>query len=256
MTDRQLALITGASTGIGRSLGEMAARDGYDVLLVSDEPVIEHPMDLTATRVDVTTLCADLSTSGGRDMVMQALGGRVPAICAANAGRGLGNAFVDQSPKDILGLLDINVIGTTMLVHRIAGDMARRGSGRILLTGSIVGEAPGPYQAVYNASKAYVNQLAPGLRDELGRRGVSVTCLLPGATRTRLFKRARLETSWLGRGPKSDPDKVARLAWRALLRGRAKIVPSLHNKAAMTIFSLLPDTLLARLHRALARPRP
>lgn len=252
MSDRPFALITGASTGIGRSLARLAAARGCDLLLVADEPLPDAwPGDGGRHR-----LIADLSTPEGRALTVAALRGRTPDLCLANAGRGLGGAFVAQSPEALRALLETNVVGTTLLVQHVAQGMVRRGSGRILLTGSIAGAIPGPYQAVYNASKAYVNLLADGLRGELSVRGVSVTCLKPGATDTPLFRRAGLSRTWLGRAPKSDPDAVARAAWRAMMEGRRTVVPGWHNRAILGAAVLLPAVVLANLHRAAARPRP
>lgn len=252
MTQRPLALITGGSTGIGRSLSRIAASKGYDLLVVADEPV---PPGLAGMGT-INTLTADLATDEGRLKTIAALEGRVPDLCLANAGRGLGRAFVDQPEGDIRMLLDTNVVGTTMLVHKIAQSMIGRGSGRILMTGSIVGAVPGPFQAVYNASKAYVNLLAGGLGNELADHGITVTCLMPGATETPLFKRAGLTDTWLGRAPKSDPDIVARAAWRAMTAGHRTVVPGWHNKALLCAAMVLPTIALAALHRAAARPRP
>lgn len=252
MTGRPFALITGASTGIGYSLARLAAARDCELLLVADEPL----PDCWPGGAPVRSLIADLSTPEGRARTVQALEGRVPDLCLANAGRGLGGAFADQPPEAVRALLETNILGTTMLVHRVARGMVRRGSGRILMTGSIVGAIPGPFQAVYNASKAYVNLLAAGLHDELADHGISVTCLKPGATDTPLFRRAGLSDTWLGRAPKSDPDAVACAAWRAMMAGRRTVVPGLHNKAILCAAALLPAVALAGLHRAAARPRP
>ena len=252
MIDKPFALITGGSTGIGRSLARLAAFNDCDMLIVADEPVADDWPPSTV----VNTLIADLSTAEGRQLTMDALQDRVPDLCLANAGRGLGGSFAGQSPEGIRKLLDTNVVGTTMLVHQVAQGMIRRGSGRIMLTGSIVGAIPGPFQAVYNASKAYVNLLAAGLHDELVDHGISVTCLKPGATETPLFRRAGLTETWLGRAPKSDPDIAARAAWRAMMGGRRTVVPGWHNKALLGAAAVLPSVVLASLHRAVARPRP
>lgn len=252
MTQRPLALITGGSTGIGQSLSKIAAFKGYDLLIVADEPV---PPGLAGMGT-IDTLTADLATDEGRLNTIAALEGRVPDVCVANAGRGLGRAFADQSAADIRMLLETNVVGTTMLVHTIAHGMIGRGSGRILMTGSVVGAVPGPFQAVYNASKAYVNLLAGGLGNELADHGITVTCLIPGATDTPLFRRAGLTDTWLARAPKSDPDTVARAAWRAMMAGRRSVIPGWHNKALFCAATALPAIALAALHRAAARPRP
>jgi short chain dehydrogenase len=105
----------------------------------------------------------------------------------ANAGRGLGKGFLDQDFADILRVLDTNITGTLYLIQTIGRKMRDRGAGRILITGSIAGFIPGAYQAVYNASKAFLDSFSFALRAELKERGVTVTCLMPGATETEFF---------------------------------------------------------------------
>ena len=123
---------------------------------------------------------ADLATTEGVDKLLQKVGSRPIDVLCANAGRGLGKGFVEQDWNDIRKVIDTNVTGTTYLLHKAAKTMKQRGSGKILITGSIAGLMPGTYQAVYNASKSYLDSLSEAMRAELKESGLTVTCLMPG----------------------------------------------------------------------------
>ncbi|MFC0199149.1 SDR family NAD(P)-dependent oxidoreductase [Paracoccus rhizosphaerae] len=255
MTQDRFALVTGGSTGIGRCLAQLAAEDGHDLLIVSDDSGITRMDDLSKTGVAIETLSADLSMQEGVDALLDRLGPRCPDLFFANAGRGLGRSFLEQDPDDILKVLGTNVLGTTMLTHEIAGRMVRRGSGRILMTGSIAGNMPGTFQAVYNATKAYVNSLAAALARELEGTGVTVTCLEPGPTETQFFQRAGMCDTPVGQGPKDDPEMVARAGYEALMSGRPEVVSGWKNKAQAAMSHITPKAVLAGLHRKMAKPQ-
>ncbi|MBV8697530.1 MAG: SDR family NAD(P)-dependent oxidoreductase, partial [Bradyrhizobium sp.] len=189
----QFAVITGASTGIGLELARCCVRDGLDVLIAADEPEIERAAsELRAEggggKVDAVQ--ADLSTTDGVDKLCEAAKGRAVDILMANAGRGLGRAFLDQDFHKVRKVIDTNITGTVYLIHRVGRDMRQRDAGRILITGSIAGFTPGSFQAVYNASKAFLDSFSFALREELRDSKLTVTCLMPGATETEFFKRA------------------------------------------------------------------
>ena len=151
----RLAIITGASTGIGRELARIAAKEGYELVLVADEPEIEAAaMELRADGASVEAVQADLATFEGNDALLAGLGGRKIDVLIANAGRGLGHAFIGQSPAEWRRVIDTNVTGTTYLLQKVAQRMVAQSDGRILITGSIAGLIPGSYQAVYNGTKA------------------------------------------------------------------------------------------------------
>jgi uncharacterized protein len=215
-----LALVTGASTGIGYFLAHECANHGYDLIVAADEARIEKAAaELRAqTGVAVRAVEADLATTEGVDQVRDAAEGRPIDLLLANAGRGLGGDFLDQDFAEARRVVDTNITGTLYLIWRVAGDMRLRGEGRILITGSIAGFLSGAYQAVYNGSEAFLDSFSFALRAELEDSGVSVTCLMPGATETEFFARADM-TDTVRPEKKDDPAEVARLGFEAMMRG-------------------------------------
>jgi short-subunit dehydrogenase len=159
-----------------------------------------------------------------------------------------------QDFADIRHVIDTNVTGTVQLVHRLGRGMEQRRAGRILITGSIAGLMPGTYQAVYNASKAFLDSFAYALRAELAGTGVTVTCLMPGATDTEFFERADMLDTKVGAGKKMSAAEVARAGFDALMRGEAGVVTGWENKLRAALSHVLPDTLLAEQHRAMSAP--
>src|SRR3978361_1094293 len=153
---RQFAIVTGASTGIGLELAKCCARQGYDLLIAADEAEIDNAaVEIRKLGANVDAVQADLSTTEGVDRLYAAAAGRPVDALLANAGRGLGSAFLDQDFRRARLVIDTNIIGTVYLIHKIGNDMRRRDAGRILITGSIAGFIPGSFQAVYNGSKGY-----------------------------------------------------------------------------------------------------
>jgi len=247
----KLAVITGASTGIGYELAKIAAAEGYDLIVAADEPQI----DAAAGRVGATAVEADLSTFEGNDRLLAEVGGRPIDLLIANAGRGLGHAFIEQDVAAWRRVIDTNVTGTTYLLQKVARDMAARGEGRILITGSIAGLIPGSYQAVYNATKAYLDSFAYALREELKDSGVTITVLMPGPTDTPFFERAGMLDTPVGKDDsKEDPAKTARNGWDAVMAGSAHVVSGAKNKVQAALSHITPDTVLAAQHTKMAKP--
>jgi uncharacterized protein len=252
---RQLALVTGASSGIGLELARCCAENGFDLLIAADEPQIQAAAgELRASGRQVDAVEADLATTEGVDRLVAATNGRAVDALLANAGRGLGDAFLDQKFDRIRRVIDTNVTGTLYLLHKIGRAMRDRGSGRILITGSIAGFLPGTYQAVYNGTKALLDSFAFALRAELKDAGVTVTCLMPGATETDFFERADMLDTKLATQKKQSPAEVARLGFEAMMKGEGDVVTGWSNKLRAAIAHLVPSGALAEMHRKQAGP--
>jgi len=207
---RPLAIVTGASTGIGLELAKQCAANGFDLVIVADEAEIGQARSMLENHAgSVEAIVADLATIEGVDKLLAAVRDRPIDALLANAGRGLGRAFLDQEFAEIRHVIDTNITGTAYLVHKVGQVMRARGHGRILITGSIAGFMPGTYQAVYNGTKAFLDSFSFALRAELKDSGVTVTCLMPGATETDFFERADMLDTRVGTQKKDDPADVA-----------------------------------------------
>jgi short-subunit dehydrogenase len=258
-SEHPLALVTGASSGIGFALAKQFAQHGYDLVIAAEDAELQTAKrDLEAAGAGVEAVQVDLATESGVNQLYDRIrgAGRPLDAAALNAGIGAGGDFSQGTElEQELRLVDLNVRSTVQLAKYVAGDMKTRGRGRILFTSSIASTMPGPFQAVYNASKSFVQSFALALRSELKDTGVSVTSLMPGPTDTEFFGRARLLDTKLGTGPKDDPEQVARQGFEALMNGEERTVAaSLLTKAQGMASRFLPDSLKAELHRRMARP--
>ena len=252
---KPLAIVTGASTGIGHELAKCCARNGFDLLVAADEPAIHQAAAaFRALGVAVDSVEADLATTEGVDRLLAAAGGRRVEALLANAGRGLGKGFLDQDFDEVRRVVDTNITGTLYLIQKVGRDMRARGGGRILITGSIAGFLPGTYQAVYNATKAFLDSFSFALRHEVKDQGVTVTCLMPGATETEFFERADMLDTKVGQSRKDDPADVAETGFKAMMRGDGDVVTGWHNKLRTAIASITPAGILAEQHRKMAEP--
>ena len=252
---KPLAVITGASTGIGYELAKCCVEDGFDLVVVADEPEIKTAAgDFQAMGAKVDALQTDLATVEGVDELYSTIGNRPVDVLLANAGRGLGKGFLDQDFDDVLNVVNTNITGTIYLIQKIGRDMRARERGRILITGSIAGFIPGTYQAVYNASKAFLDSFSFALRAELKDSGVTVTCLMPGATETEFFARADMLDTAVGQGKKDDAADVARIGFKAMKNGEGDVVSGWHNKLQSAIANITPAAVLAEVHRKKAAP--
>jgi short-subunit dehydrogenase len=255
----KLALVTGASTGIGYFLAQECAHHGYDLVVAADETRIERAAEaLRRTGVDVRAVEADLATLEGVDQLREAVEGRPIDLLLANAGRGLGGDFLDQDFTEARRVVDTNITGTLYLIWRVGSEMRSRGEGRILITGSIGNFMPGAYQAVFNASEAFLDCFSFALRAELDDSGVSVTCLMPGATDTEFFARADMATA--GRAQRlDDPAEVARMGFEAMMRGDEQDAISGWKgklQSALVTVGAAPRQQQPRPHRKTAPPGP
>ena len=252
---RALAVVTGASTGIGYELAICCARNGFDLLVVADEPEIHTAAEVFRSNdVNVEAIEADLATIEGVEQVYAALNGRKVDALLANAGRGLGHGFLDQEFSDVIRVIDTNITGTIYLIQKIGRDMRAKKAGRILITGSIAGFTPGTFQAVYHGTKAFIDSFSFALRNEIQDSGITVTCLMPGATETEFFDRAGLEDTKVGQAKKDDPRKVAEAGFEAMMNGEGDIVTGWQNKVESAIANVTPSAILASRTRKQYQP--
>jgi short-subunit dehydrogenase len=260
LSDRPFAVVTGASSGIGYELARQFAEHGYDLLIAAEDDGIEPAA--VALRGDggpaVQAVQVDLATYEGVEKLYESIvgSGRPVAAIALNAGRGAGGDFASQTDlRDELNIIDVNVTSTVHLAKRVLPDLVDRGAGRVLFTSSIASTMPGSFQAVYNASKAFVQSFAEALRNELKDTGVTVTSLMPGPTDTNFFDRADMGDTKVGTGKKDDPAEVAKQGYEALMKGDDHVVAaSFKNKLQAVAGKVIPDTTKAEMHRKMAEP--
>ena len=255
-THNKLVVVTGASTGIGFELASIAAENGYDLIVVADEPLIDAAAaDFRTHGGEVQSVEADLATIQGVDMLLAKCAGRKIDVLCANAGAGHGGAFLDQDVASWRHTVDTNITGTIYLLQKVLKDMVVSNDGKILVTGSIAGYVPGAFNAVYNATKAFVDNFTDALRNELKDvEGVTLTTLLPGATDTEFFARADMLDTKVGQMDKADAGKVARDGWDAAMAGKNSIVSGWMNKVIVAMSGVAPPEITAEMHRKQAEP--
>ena len=253
---RPLAVVTGASSGIGYHLAKCAAEHGYDLIVAADTPLEEAVMDFKSLGAQVESLQVDLATTDGTQKLIATIGNREVDALMANAGHGLGGSFLQQDFQAILHVINTNITGTVHLIQHVARDMVARARGRILITGSIAGFQPGSFHAVYNGSKAFIDSFSIALRNELKGTEVTVSCLMPGPTDTEFFERAGMETTKVANDPKMmmQPEDVARIGFQAMLKGEADVVAGVRNKLQVVMSKVMPSQATAQMHRKLAEP--
>jgi uncharacterized protein len=259
---KPLALVTGASSGIGYALAEQFAANGYDLVITSDDQsqLSEAARALSAssqaTRIE--TVRADLSTSEGVNALYHAVQrlGQPIDVLAANAGVGVSGDFARETDlDDELRLVHLNVTSQVHLIKLVLGDMIARGSGRVLITSSIAGVFPGPYMAVYAASKAFLRSFGQAIRYELKETPITVTVLMPGPTDTEFFERADMMDTPVAQGTKDDAADVAKAAYEALMRGDDHVVTGARNKLQAGVAKIMPDKARAAVHAKQSKPQ-
>jgi short-subunit dehydrogenase len=249
-----LAIVTGASSGIGLELARLAAQDGYDLILAADTPLVDASSQLREFDVDIRNVEADLSTFDGVDRLLTAAGDRPIDLLFANAGHGLGHGFLEQNPAEWRHVIDTNITGTVYLLQKVLKQMVARDAGRVLITGSIAGHLAGAFQAVYNGTKAFIDSFSDALVNELKDTNVTLTCLKPGATDTEFFERAGMEDTKVGTTKKDDAADVAKTGYQALMKGDRSVIYGMKNKLQVAAASVLGGGFSAEAHRKQAEP--
>ncbi len=255
---RPLALVTGASSGIGLELAKLFVQHGYDLVIAAEDAgVTQAATELRAGGAIVEPVQVDLATTDGVERLAGrfAADGRTLDALALNAGVGLGGAFLDQDLDRVFNLIDLNVKSTVHLAYRLIPGMVARGQGKVLFTSSIAALMPGTFQAVYNASKAFVHSFSEAIRNELKDTGVTVTALQPGATETNFFHRADMDDTKVGSSKKDDAAEVARMGFEAMVAGKDHVIAeSLKTKIQGVLAEIVPEPLKAEQHRKMAEP--
>ena len=256
---KPLALVTGASSGIGLELARQFGQNGFDLVIAAEDPGLSAAAaDLRSTGADVQPVQVDLRTPDGvRQLYATATaGGRALDAVALNAGVGQGGAFIDTDLADDQEIIDLNITSTVRLAKLVLREMAGRGDGKVLITSSIASTMPGSFQAVYNASKSFLQSFAEAVQEELKDTGITITSLMPGPTDTNFFHRAEMDDTPVGEGKKDDPAQVAAQGFAALMDGKNKIVAgSLMTKAQKAVGDVLPDKVKAMAHHHMAEPK-
>ena len=257
MTDpRPFAVVTGGSSGIGLELARQFADNGYDVLITAEDAteLQQARAQLTGGGATITTHASDLASAEGVDSLVSAIAGRPLDAIAINAGVGLGGRFTETDLERELKMVDLNVRGAVQLAKPVLKDMVARGRGRVLITSSVAGSMPAPFETVYGATKVFLRWFGQGLREELRGTGVTVTLLMPSTTETNFFHRADMMDTKAGTMKKDDPAVVAKAGFDALMAGKDHVIPTAKNKLMGFISDNLPDPIAARMHRGLSEP--
>ncbi|WP_199424157.1 SDR family NAD(P)-dependent oxidoreductase [Actinotalea solisilvae] len=254
---RPLAVVTGASSGIGLALAHGLAERGHDLVVCAEDDDVAGLRADPAPATAVSAVRADLATSDGVDRLVAAVeaAGAPVDVLALNAGVGLGGPFLEADLADHEHLVELDVLAVVRLAHRLLPAMVARGAGRVLVTSSVAATMPGPWYATYAASKTFVQSFTEALRHELRGSGVTLTALQPGPTDTAFFERADMTSTLAARGPKSDPADVARAGLEALFAGDDHVVVGALGKSQAAMARVLPVPAQAAVHGAATRPR-
>jgi short-subunit dehydrogenase len=259
LSNRPLAVVTGASSGIGLELARECAENGFDLIICAEDELIhEAARALGASGVAVEARQCDLATPEGVEELARTIqqSGRAVEALLLNAGFGQGGEFVHTPLEKELRMVQLNCSSVVHLAKRVVPEMARRGKGRVLVTSSIAATAPGPYHTVYAATKAFDLSFAEGLREELKDSGVTVTALQPGATDTPFFERAEMTDTRVGQGKKDDPRDVAREGFKAMMAGKDSVIAaSMKSKLMGMANEVLPETTKAKAQAKMAEPQ-
>ena len=249
-----MALITGASSGIGAELARLCAADGYGLILVArrTDRLQQLGAELAAAyKVKFRTFAADLAEPDAAVTIYQQTAGETVDILINNAGFGLRGRYDQTDWNAEMLLIQVNITALAQLTKLYGKDMIRRGSGRILNVGSTAAFAPGPLMAMYYASKAFVVSFSEALSKEFEGTGVSVTVLCPGPTRTEFDTAAGIADSKLFRGSAMTAQEVARIGYRAMMAGQPEVIAGARNRWMVLSMRLAPRTLLAAMAKRL-----
>jgi short-subunit dehydrogenase len=255
---RPVALVTGASAGIGAVLAREAANDGHDVVLVARrrEPMEALAAELKSTGAEITVIPADLGRPGAAAALMKTVEQRGLAIDTLinNAGLGDTGRFDQENPERIFSMLQVNIIALTELTRLVLPQMVARKRGKVMLVASVAAFQPGPGMSVYYATKSYVLSFGRAIAHELRGTGVTITTLCPGAT-TSEFAQVANQGSAIFEGPMvMTAAEVARQGYAALKAGRPQIITGLVNRIIAMSTRVTPMAILLMVAGHINRP--
>ena len=252
------ALITGASSGIGAELARVCASNGYAVILVArrSDRLVELAESLTREyKVAARAIALDLADATAREALHDQTRGDTVEILINNAGFGLRGSYTETDWDAEARMVQVNMTALAHLTKLFAKDMVRRGSGHILNVGSTAAFVPGPFMAMYYASKAFVVSFSLSVANELQGSGVSVTVLCPGPTQTEFGETAGVGNSNLFKGPVMSAAAVAREGYAAMMAGKPEVIAGARNRWMILLTRLAPRSMLAGITRRLNSSR-
>jgi short-subunit dehydrogenase len=247
------ALITGATSGIGNELAKLFSKDNYNLIIVGRD---QQQLDATAKElkqngIDVITMVKDLFNRNEVYSLCEDVksAGIQVDVLVNDAGQGAYGLFQDNDIERELRIIDLNIVAVTILTKHFLQEMVSRNEGKILNVASIASTAPGPWQAVYHGTKAYVLSLTEGIREEIKDTEITITALLPGVTDTDFFNKADMQDSKIvqDKSAMSNAADVAKDGYDALMAGTDKVVSGFKNKVQVTMGNVTPDSTLAHM---------
>jgi uncharacterized protein len=250
------ALITGGSSGIGLELARCFARDGHRLFIVADDVAkLESAVaQLRAEGASVEPLALDLRREDAAPAMFEEMRKRalVPDYLVLNAGTGAWGNFVGETDLVLeLDSIRVNIASVVQAAKLFLPPMVARGSGRVLITSSLVATGPSPRLAVYAGTKAFLHSFAEAVREEIAASGVTITSLMPDLTQSDFFERAHVDPdSITAREPKADPATVAQAGYHAMMAGKDHVVTPLFSKFKAAVATVLPDALVTKIARA------
>jgi len=247
---KNYALITGGTSGIGLELAKLFAKDGYNLVLVARN---EAALSKTASElkqlndITVETISKDLFKPENTFELYQEIKSKNLQIdvLVNDAGQGQYGEFLDSDIEREIDIINLNIVSLVILTKHFLTDMVARGTGKILNLSSLASKTPGPYQSVYHATKAFVQSFTEAIRSEVKDKGIVVTALLPGVTDTDFFNKADMLDSKAVQGEKADPADVAQDGYDALMNDDDKVVSGFKNKMQAAMGNLMPDEMVA-----------
>ena len=246
--NQKTALITGGTSGIGKELAKLFARDKYNLVIVArDRQELDSTADeLSQFGVQVRTIAKDLSKMEEAKALCNEVNGRIDVL-VNDAGQGLYGLFLHNELERELDIVHLNICATVILTKYFLKGMVARSEGKILNLGSVAGKLPGPWQAVYHATKAFVLSFTTAVREEVIGTGVTLTALMSGITGTDFFNKAGMNDSKAlqDESVKANPADVAKDGYEALMAGNDRVISGFKNKVQVNAANLMPDSAVA-----------